>query len=328
LWCQAPRITSPGEDYPGNAVGAVAVIDDPAACGEREYGEEDQGGEGGMPSRTSSPAGRTAADVRRAGRSVPFMVSRPCARTILRTPLLRSASWRGVAGSSTSCHFVGTASYIPGICSPVTRRGPRCRNPASARRPENRSPPAADRAAQRARDAHGNGPGGHRHHERPAAARPLFGLMATWMCVDAGIIFTGALAQFGIQARTEPVRVTICDANGQARASYEPIPAGTPTARSTAMPWSPCRASAGSPTRPSSSSREVPRSRLARLPLIAPMPVGDRLGTEPFPVLRADHAVIYQGLPRRSPGTVAPPVDLRSAGGLPARHGQPGRQRF
>jgi hypothetical protein len=143
----------------------------------------------------------------------------------------------------------------------------------------------------------------------PPLLAPLFGLMATWMwnaaedrspagaCVDAGIIFTAALAQFGIAARTEPVRVTICDAHGQARASYGTSPRWNPdgTFNGHAVLTVPGIGRFADAT--IQQFREVPRTRLARLPLIAPMPAGDRMGTDPFPVLRTDHAVIYQGLP-------------------------------
>jgi hypothetical protein len=143
----------------------------------------------------------------------------------------------------------------------------------------------------------------------PPLLAPVFALMATWMWnaaedrtpagafVDAGIIFTSALAQFGVHAGIEPVRVTICDAYGQARASYGANPRWNPdgTFNGHAVVTLPGIGRFADAT--IQQFREVPRSRLARLPLVAPMPAGDRLGTEPFPVLRTDHTVIYQGFP-------------------------------
>jgi hypothetical protein len=143
----------------------------------------------------------------------------------------------------------------------------------------------------------------------PPLLAPVFALMAIWMwnaaedrspagaCVDAGIIFTSALAQFGIQARLEPVQVIICDAYGQARASYGGNPRWNPdgTFNGHAVVALPGIGRFADAT--IQQFREVPRSRLAQLPLIAPMPGGDRLGAEPFPVLRTDHTVIYQGFP-------------------------------
>ncbi len=143
----------------------------------------------------------------------------------------------------------------------------------------------------------------------PPLLAPVFALMSIWMwnaaedhspagaCVDAGIIFTGALAQFGIEGRIEPVQVTICGAGGQASARYGTNPRWNPdgTFNGHAVVALPGLGRFADAT--IQQFREVPRSRLARLPLIAPMPAGDCLGTEPFPVLRTDHMVIYQGFP-------------------------------
>jgi hypothetical protein len=143
----------------------------------------------------------------------------------------------------------------------------------------------------------------------PPLLAPVFALMSVWMwnaaeecspagaCVDAGIIFTGALAQFGIEGRLEPVRVAIYGAHGQASAWYGTNPRWNPdgTFNGHAVVALPGIGRFADAT--IQQFQEVPRSRLARLPLIAPMPAGDHLGTEPFPVLRTDHTVVYQGFP-------------------------------
>lgn len=143
----------------------------------------------------------------------------------------------------------------------------------------------------------------------PPLLAPVFALMSTWMwnaaqdrspagaCVDAGIIFTSALDQFGIEARTEPVQVTIYGVHGQASASYGANPRWNPDGSFNGHAVITLPGIGRFADATIQQFREVPRSRLARLPLIAPMPAGDRLGTEPFPVLRADHAVVYQGFP-------------------------------
>jgi hypothetical protein len=60
-----------------------------------------------------------------------------------RTPLLRNASWQGRRGPGSAwCHFVGTASYIPGICSRSPGEAP---VPKSRVRKKTRKPPPAGR---------------------------------------------------------------------------------------------------------------------------------------------------------------------------------------
>lgn len=141
----------------------------------------------------------------------------------------------------------------------------------------------------------------------PPLLAPVFALMSTWMwnvaedrspasaCVDAGLIFTSALAQFGIEAGIEPVQVTIYGAHGQTPTRYGANPRWNPdgTFNGHAVVTLPGIGRFADAT--VQQFKEVPCTRLARLPLIAPMPAGDHLGTEPFPVLRTDHTVVYQG---------------------------------
>jgi hypothetical protein len=143
----------------------------------------------------------------------------------------------------------------------------------------------------------------------PPLLAPVFALVATWMwnasedrspagsCVDSGIIFTGALAQYGIEARLEPVQVTICRADGTPLARYGDSPRwnsdGTFNGHAvTTLPGIGRFADATV-----QQFREIPAGDLARLPIIAPMPAGRSLGTEPFAVPRPGHTVIYQGHP-------------------------------
>ncbi len=143
----------------------------------------------------------------------------------------------------------------------------------------------------------------------PPLLAPIFALLSTWMwnaaedcspagaCVDAGIISTNALAQFGIRSRLEPVQVAIHGARGQTSSLYGANPRWNPdgTFNGHAVVTLPSIGRFADAT--IQQFKEVPRSRLAHLPLIAPMPAGDHLGTEPFPVLRTDHMVVYQGFP-------------------------------
>ena len=143
----------------------------------------------------------------------------------------------------------------------------------------------------------------------PPLLAPVFALVAIWMwnaaqdrapsstCVDAGITLIGALAQYGIDARLEPVQVTICSADGTAIAQYGSDPRwnadGTFNGHAViALPGIGRFADATV-----QQFNEIPASVMARLPLIAPMPARAGLGTEPFAVTRTDHIVIYKGFP-------------------------------
>jgi hypothetical protein len=137
----------------------------------------------------------------------------------------------------------------------------------------------------------------------------VFGLVSTWMwnaaedrspasaCVDSGIIFIDALAQYGINPRLEPVQVTICGADGTPVTQYGTSPRWNPggTFNGHAVTTMPGIGRFTDAT--IQQFKEIPASRLARLPLIAPMPGGTGLGTEPFGVPRPGHMVIYQGSP-------------------------------
>lgn len=143
----------------------------------------------------------------------------------------------------------------------------------------------------------------------PPLLAPVFALAGTWMwnaaedrspagsCVDSGIIFTSALAQYGIEASLEPVKVTICRADGTPLAQYGDKPRwnsdGTFNGHAvTTLPGIGRFADATV-----QQFREIPTHDLARLPTIAPMPAGRGLGTEPFAIPRPGHTVIYQGHP-------------------------------
>jgi hypothetical protein len=144
----------------------------------------------------------------------------------------------------------------------------------------------------------------------PPLLAPVFGVAGIWMwnaaedhspagtCVDSCMIFIGALAQFGIDARLEPVQVTICGPDGTPLTRYGASrphwnPDGTFNGHAvTTLPGIGRFADATV-----QQFKEVPASRAARLPLIARMPAGDRLGTEPFAIPRDGHAVIYQAYP-------------------------------
>jgi len=143
----------------------------------------------------------------------------------------------------------------------------------------------------------------------PPLLAPVFALVATWMwnaaedrspagsCVDSGIIFTAALAQYGIDARLEPVKVTLCRADGTPVTQYGENPRwnadGTFNGHAvTTLPGIGRFADATI-----QQFKEIPATPLAQLPLIAQMPAGSSLGTEPFAIPRPGHAVIYQGYP-------------------------------
>jgi hypothetical protein len=115
--------------------------------------------------------------------------------------------------------------------------------------------------------------------------------------VDAGLIFTSALAQFGIDSQLEPVQVTLYGAHGQASTRYGANPRWNPdgTFNGHAVVTLPGIGRFADAT--IQQFREVPRSQVARLPLIARMPAGDHLGTEPFQIDRIGHTIVYQGFP-------------------------------
>jgi hypothetical protein len=143
----------------------------------------------------------------------------------------------------------------------------------------------------------------------PPVLLPVFALLSVWMwnaaldrspagvCVDSGIIFIDALAQYGIEARLEPVQISICDAHAEIVAQYGSDPRWNADATfngHTVITLPGIGRFADATVQQFS---EIPASDRARLPLIAPMPSGAGLGTEPFIVQRTDHAVIYQGFP-------------------------------
>lgn len=143
----------------------------------------------------------------------------------------------------------------------------------------------------------------------PPLLAPVFALVSTWMwnaaedhapassCVDAGIIFIDALAQYGIAARLEPVQITIHGADGQPIGRYGGNPRWNPdgTFNGHAVLTLPGIGRFADAT--IQQFPEIPASPLAHLPLIAPLPASTGLGSDPFAVGRAGHIVTYQGFP-------------------------------
>lgn len=144
----------------------------------------------------------------------------------------------------------------------------------------------------------------------PPLLAPVFALASIWLwnaaedrspagtCVDSGMIFIEAFAQYGIEARLEPVQVTICDSGGVPVTRYggsRPSWNADGTFNGHAVTILPGIGRFADAT--IQQFKEIPADNQARLPVIAQMPAGVSLGTEPFAIPRPGHVVIYQGYP-------------------------------
>jgi hypothetical protein len=160
------------------------------------------------------------------------------------------------------------------------------------------------------------------------AELPLIGLTAVWEqdlagagasithCVDGCCTVRYALAWFGIAARVEAVAVRI----GGSRIVRGQQPRyhldGTFNGHVVLV-----ATGAGLLADPTIQQfPEVPRTRAAALPLVAPLPVPGGLGDGPVVIGRGDHYVVYHPLPPalrqawRSPATAARDAGYRRAG--------------
>lgn len=143
----------------------------------------------------------------------------------------------------------------------------------------------------------------------PPPALPLVGAACLWLfnlaedglpvthCVDGCLTLHYALAEYGIGSRVEAVALELDGCGTHTRYGYEDGPRYNPNGsfNGHAVLVVPGAGRFLDPTL--QQFREVPDTEKACLPVMAPLPAGDGLGTTPIGMDRGDHSVLYYPLP-------------------------------